>query len=279
VSGQPRERAAWLRAYFGVYIVFLYLPVALIPLFSFNDSIQAAFPLKGFTLHWYSGLLDNEAMHRALVTSLVVGILSASLATLCGTAIAYMDVLGRGPLARPISTLARLPILIPGVVVGISLLVLVNLAGLGPSRTAMVLGHTLIALPTAVIVMRSRFAALPRSLSDAAMDLGADEWTTFRRVMLPLSLPAAASAFMLSFLTSFDEFVAAFFLAGTDTTLPVFIWSQLRFPRALPEVMALGTLILAVSLLIATTAELIRRRGLVAGAASPAGATAALVHP
>ena len=124
----------------------------------------------------------------------------------------------------------------------------------------MVLGHTLVALPTTVVVMRGRFMALPRSLGEAAMDLGAGEWTTFRRVMLPLSAPAIASAFMLAFLTSFDEIVVAYFLAGTDSTLPIFIWSQLRFPRALPGVMALGTVILAVSVLIATAAELIRRR-------------------
>ena len=104
--------------------------------------------------------------------------------------------------------------------------------------------------------------ALPRSLGEAAMDLGAGEWTTFRRVMLPLSLPAIISAFMLAFLISFDEFIVVFFLAGTEPTLPLYIWSQLRFPRSLPTVMALGTAILAVSFIIASTAELLRHRGL-----------------
>ena len=251
----------WLAAYVGAYLIFLYLPIVLIPLFSFNDSIQAAFPLKGFTTEWYRSLLDNESLHRAVATSLLVGFAAAFLATLTGVTIAFMEIVGGGRLAAAISVLSRLPILIPGVIVGIALLILVNLAGLGPSRSAIVLGHTLVALPTTVVIMRSRFAALPRSLGEAAMDLGAHEWTVFRRVLLPLSYPAMASAFLLAFLTSFDEFIVAFFLAGTEPTLPIFIWSQLRFPKALPGVMALASVILVVSIALATGAELVRRRG------------------
>lgn len=263
----------WLGAYVGAYLLFLYLPIALIPLFSFNDSIQAAFPLKGFTLNWYAGLLDNEGLHHALATSLLVGLSAALIATLTGITIAYMEIAGPRRLAAAISALARLPILIPGVIIGIALLVLVNLVGLGPSRSAMVLGHVLVGLPTTVVILRGRFLGLPRSLGEAAMDLGASEWTTFRRVMLPLAAPAIASAFMLAFLTSFDEFVVAFFLAGTDSTLPLFIWSQLRFPKALPGVMALGTIILAASILIVVAAELIRRRGPGGTAGAPLGAS------
>ena len=109
----------------------------------------------------------------------------------------------------------------------------------------------LVALPTTVVIMRSRFAAIPKSILEAALDLGASDWTTFRRVMLPLAPPAIVSAFMLAFLTSFDEFIVAFFLAGTEPTLPLYIWSQLRFPRSLPTVMALGTAILTASIVIA----------------------------
>ena len=152
-----------------------------------------------------------------------------------------MDLYGRSRLAPAISAIARLPILIPGVIVGIALLVLVNLSGLGPSRSAIVLGHILVALPTTVVIMRGRFASIPGSIAEAALDLGASDWTAFRRIMLPLSLPAVGSAFMLAFLTSFDEFIVAFFLAGTEPTLPLYIWSQLRFPKSLPMVMALGT--------------------------------------
>jgi spermidine/putrescine transport system permease protein len=252
----------WLGFYILVYLFFLYLPVALIPLFSFNDSIQAAFPLQGFTFEWYRSLSGNEALRNALITSLQVGLTASTIATLCGITIAYMDVFGRSRLALAISAIARLPILIPGVITGIALLILVNLAGLGPSRSAIVAGHVLAGLPTTVVIMRSRFASIPRSIPDAAEDLGAHDFIVFRRIMLPLSLPAIGSAFMLAFLTSFDEFIIAFFLAGTDQTLPLYIWSQLRFPKSLPIVMALGSSILALSFIIAGTAEFLRHRGL-----------------
>jgi spermidine/putrescine transport system permease protein len=255
------SRNGWLKSYIVAYVLFLYLPIAIIPLFSFNDSIQAAFPLSGFTLQWYRSLADNENLHRALETSLIVGFSAACLSTAIGVTIGYMEVSAGDSISRAISTLARLPILIPGVIVGIALLILVNLAGIGPSRVAIVLGHTLVALPTAVVIMRGRFMALPKSFSEVAMDLGAREWTVFRRIILPLAAPAIASSFMLSFLTSFDEFIVAFFLSGSEPTLPLFVWGQLRFPKALPSVMALGSLILLVSIVIATVAELIRRRG------------------
>jgi spermidine/putrescine transport system permease protein len=259
-----KKGGSWLGAYVLVYLVFLYLPVSLIPLFSFNDSIQAAFPLQGFTFEWYATLFGNSALSGALANSLVIGAIAATGATLCGITVSYMDLYGRSPLAATISAIARLPILIPGVIVGISLLILVNLIGFGPSRIAIVLGHILVALPTTVVILKSRFAAIPKTIREAALDLGASDWTTFRRVMLPLSLPAIVSAFMLAFLTSFDEFIVAFFLAGTEPTLPLYIWSQLRFPKSLPTVMALGTAILAVSFVIAAMAEILRHRGLAA---------------
>ncbi|PAQ03245.1 ABC transporter permease [Mesorhizobium mediterraneum] len=259
-----KKGGSWLGAYVLVYLVFLYLPVSLIPLFSFNASIQAAFPLQGFTFEWYATLFGNSALSGALANSLVIGAIAATGATLCGITVSYMDLYGRSPLALTISAIARLPILIPGVIVGISLLILVNLIGFGPSRIAIVLGHILVALPTTVVIMKSRFAAIPNTIREAALDLGASDWTTFRRVMLPLSLPAIVSAFMLAFLTSFDEFIVAFFLAGTEPTLPLYIWSQLRFPKSLPTVMALGTAILAVSFVIAAIAEILRHRGLAA---------------
>ena len=267
-SSSANRGTGWLSLYVIAYLVFLYLPVALIPLFSFNDSVQAAFPLKGFTLTWYATLAGNEALTGALENSLMIGLFAASLATLCGVTIAYMDIYGRSRLAGTISAIARLPILIPGVIIGISLLILVNLAGLGPSRIAIVFGHILVALPATTVIMRGRFIGIPKTIPEAAEDLGAREAVVFRRIMLPLALPAIGSAFMLAFLTSFDEFIVAFFLAGTQPTLPLYIWSQLRFPKSLPTVMALGTAILAVSIIIAGCAELLRRRGLGRGAAT-----------
>lgn len=249
----------WLGLYVLGYLVFLYLPMLLIPLFSFNDSTLAAFPLRGFTLDWYRSLFGNPSLSQATFNSLLVATTSGALATACGAMIAYADQRRGGPLARAVSLLARLPILVPGVVLGIALLIVVNLAGMQPSLGAIIVGHTCFCLPTAVVVMRSRFAAFPRSFEEAAMDLGANEWVTLRRIALPLALPGLLSSFMLSFLTSFDEFIVAFFLVGNEPTLPIYIWTQLRFPTRLPSVMALGSLILLTSIVIATLAETLRR--------------------
>lgn len=264
---------SWLSVYLVVYVIFLYLPILLIPLFSFNASIQASFPLQGFTLGWYRTLWSDDRLVKALLNSLIVGSISAVLATFIGTTVAYAEICRPNRFSAFVSALTKLPLLIPGVIVGISLLIFVNLTGLGPSRLAIILGHTLLAVPATVVVMRTSFAALPKNLAEAAMDLGARESTTFYRIMLPLSVPAMVSSSMLAFLTSFDEFIVAFFLAGTDPTLPLFIWSQLRFPKSLPSVMALGSLILAVSVALASGAELIRRQGLrrTTGRSGPAG--------
>ncbi len=262
MNARRRDRGGWLPVYVVLYLVFLYLPVALIPLFSFNDSIQAAFPLKGFTLAWYQGLAGNESLRDALMTSIGIGLSAAFIATLCGVTIAYGELAWGSRFHRLLSAVARMPILIPGVIVGIALLIVVNVVGLGPSRVAIVMGHVLVALPATVIVMRGSFQAIPKSIAEVAEDLGATDAMVFRRIMLPLALPGAAAAFMLAFLTSFDEFIVAFFLAGTQPTLPLYIWNQLRFPKSLPTVMALGTAILVFSILLAGTAELIRRRGL-----------------
>ena len=166
MSNRPISRT--LALYVGAYVVFLYLPMTLIPIFSFNDSVQAAFPLKGFTLAWYETLAANERLHAAVGNSVIVATVAAAVATACGTLIAYADTRRRGRFAPMIAGLARLPLLIPGVIIGIALLILVNLIDLGPSLAAIILGHIAICLPISVTVMRTRFRAVPRSLEEAA---------------------------------------------------------------------------------------------------------------
>lgn len=256
-----RAAPAGLKVYLGLYLVFLYGPLILIPLFSFNDSAQAAFPMKGLTLDWYRALAGNERLGAATLNSLMVALCASILATAAGTTIAYAATRRRGRWAPMFSALARLPILVPGVILGIGTLILVNLVGLGPSLTAVTLGHVAFTLPITVTLIGARLAQVPRTLEEAALDLGAREWTVLRRIVLPIAAPAILSAFMLAFVTSFDEFIVAFFLTGTDATLPVYIWSQLRFPKELPSVMALGSLVLAASVVLVLAADRIGRLG------------------
>ena len=266
---RPRGKVRALTVYAVAYLVFLYAPIVMIPLFSLNDSIYVAFPLKGFTGRWYAGLLADDRLQEAFVNSLEIGLLAAAIATAAGTLTAYALARRQVAWPRAVAAVALAPLVIPGVILGIALLIVVNLIGLGPSLTAVLLGHVCLCLPLTIMVMKGRFAAYSAAIEEAAMDLGADEWTTLRRISLPIAMPGIVSCLMLSFTTSFDEFIVSFFLVGTKSTLPLFLWSQLRFPNQLPLMLALGSLILLASGALVLLAEAIRRRGLGAGAEPP----------
>ena len=249
-----------LLTYAVIYLVFLYLPVALLPLFSFNDGTIVAFPLQGFTLKWYAQLAEQTTMLQSLRNSLIVGSVAAVVSTALGlfAARAYVRYTFRG---RDLSEgLVMLPLVVPGIIVASSMLVLFISVGLQPSLTTVILGHIFIALPFAVSIMKSAFDDFDQSLEEAAFDLGESVTGTFRRVTLPIVSPGIVSSLLVTFTVSFDEFVLAFFLSGNQPTLPVYIWSQVRFPAKLPNTLALGALLLGFSILLLLVAEYFRRR-------------------
>jgi len=139
--------------------------------------------------------------------------------------------------------------------------VLVQL-GLPSSIWTIILGHTLICTPFAIAILQGSFANMDRSLEEAAVDLGETPWSTFRLVTLPLVMPGIIASMLICFIISLDEFIIAFFLSGNEPTLPVYLWGQLRFPARLPMVMALGTILVALSVVLLIMAESFRRRGL-----------------
>jgi spermidine/putrescine transport system permease protein len=256
-----RRRLSALGIYACLYLIFLYAPVLMLPLFSFNNATYVAFPLHGFTWHWYGELLADDDLHDAALNSLKVAIVASLAATTAGTLTAYALTRGKGVGTRSIAGLSMLPLFVPGVILGIALLIVANLIGLGPSLVAVTFGHIIVCLPLSIVIMRGRFSAYSPAVEEAAMDLGAPPWTTFRRVSLPIAAPGVISCLILSFTTSIDEFIVSFFLVGTQQTLPLFIWSHLRFPTQLPRMLALGTLILLLSCCLVLCAELVRRRG------------------
>ncbi len=256
------SRTGLLTGYAVFYILFLYGPVLLLPLFSFNDSIFAAFPLKGFTLQWYTQMVENASLMEALGNSLKVGvsvsIISTILGLLAAKAMTRYHLPGRGP----VTGLIMLPLVVPSIILGIGLLLLViHVLGIEPSLYTIAAGHILVAVPFAMLVMISRLEGFDKNLEEASIDLGENGWQTFWRITFPLAMPGIVASLLLCFTTSFDEFLLAFFLAGNQATLPLFIWSQLRFPNQLPSVMALGSCILGVSFLVVVFSERMRRRG------------------
>lgn len=257
-----RKSKIWLFGYAILYLGFLYLPVLFLPLFSFNDSAFIAFPLVGFTTKWYGQMLADTAMHQALWNSLKVGMAVALISTALGLLAAKALTRYRLPGGAAVLGFTSLPLFIPDIVLGISLLILLNAVHMPLSLMSVVLGHVLICAPFAITVLMSRFDGFDKSLEEASLDLGENAWTTFWRVTFPLVLPGIISSLLLTFIVSFDEFVIAYFLAGTEQTLPIYIWGQLRFPQNLPTVLALGALILIASCVLVALAEWARGRGL-----------------
>lgn len=257
----PRHRG-WFRGYAIGYLVFLYAPVVLLPVFAFNDSAIIAFPLTGFTTAHFGQLWAAEAMHGALVNSLKVAVAAAAISTVLGICAARASARYGFPGRRPIIGFIMLPLVLPEIIVAVALLVVLVQLGFSLSLWTVVLGHVLVCTPFSVAILSSAFLNLDRSLEEASQDLGEGRAMTFLRVTLPLVAPGIVASLLIGFTISLDEFIIAFFLTGTEPTLPVYIWSQLRFTAKLPGVMALGCLMLIASLALLGAAEYFRRRAM-----------------
>ncbi|MEQ8366935.1 MAG: ABC transporter permease [Roseicyclus sp.] len=251
-----------LRAYAVVYLVFLYAPIVLLPLFAFNDGTIIAFPLQGFTTRWFVDLFNTPALHEATLNSLIIAVSVAILSTILGLfaarAVSRYSFPGKGGIIGFI----MLPLVLPEVIVAISLLLVLMQLGLDTGTWSIIAGHTLICTPFAIAILQGSFANMDRSLEEASVDLGETPWSTFRLITLPLVMPGIVASLLICFTISLDEFIIAFFLSGNEPTLPVYLWGQLRFPARLPVVMALGTILVVLSVLLLVTAEMFRRRGL-----------------
>jgi spermidine/putrescine transport system permease protein len=250
-----------LGGYSVLYLLFIYLPVLFLPLFSFNDGIYVAFPLKGFTTRWYAEMAGNEALLQALKNSVMVGGTVAVIATVLGTLAARAFTRYRFAGRKPLFGIIVIPLVVPGIILGVALLVMSNRIGVELSLFTIGASHLLITTPFATLIMISRLEGFDPNLEEASQDLGETGWMTFWRVTFPLALPGIVASLLLSFTESFDEFILAFFLSGTEATLPLYIWGQLRFPARLPMVLALGTAILVASFVVIAFAEWARRRG------------------
>ena len=251
---------AWiLRAFFAVVVVFLYAPIVILLIFSFNDASLPTFPLSGFTLHWYHEFLTNSELKSSLRTSAIVAALSSVGAVLLGILSAIALVRHRFRGTGPVSALLLSPLVIPYVVFGLALLLLFHTAGLQRSIYTVIIGHIVITLPYTILVLMPRLQQIDVSLEEAAYDLGASRFRAFRSVTFPLLLPAVVSAYLIAFTTSFDEYAVASFVVGTQQTFPIYLYSALRFPNNLPQVIAVAVVVISVSLLVVVGAEIGRR--------------------
>lgn len=259
VGALPRPKV--LSAYYAAMIILLYLPLAVLFLFSFNDGTSLSFPLEGLTLRWYERLFDSPEVLRAARNSLVVAVGSSTGAAVLGTAVALLLTRFRFRGESFLFALAMLPLVVPIVVLAVAMLVLFLAAGIDRSLWTVTIGHIVVALPFVVLIVTARLAGFDPSLEEAAMDLGAPYPMVIARIILPLIAPAVISAWLVAFTVSLDEFALALFLAGNEPTFPVYLYSQLRFASRLPVMIALAVLLMIGTLLLVLIAEWIRRRG------------------
>ena len=238
-----------LPAYTGLVVVYLFLPIVVMAVFGFND-IQGRFNFtwQGFTLdHWQNLFNRYPALNQSLINSLIVGVVSTVVATTFGTliglALTRYEFRGRGPL----NLLIFLPIATPEIVLGSSLLALFISMGVSRDLTTITIAHIMFNISFVVVTVRARIAGFDRALEEAAMDLGADEWTTFRKVTFPLIFPGILAAALLAFALSIDDFVITQFTAGQTTTFPLWVYGASRIGVP-PQVNVMGTLIFLIAL-------------------------------
>ncbi|MFY0545866.1 ABC transporter permease [Brevibacillus sp. H7] len=240
-------------------LLFLYLPIGVLMLYSFNQSrINAVW--SGFTWKWYLSLFDNRQVLEALGNSLTIAGISSVLATVLGTAAAIaLKHYGRR-WRELLNGLIYLPIIIPDILMGLSLLALFSQLHLTLGKATIILAHVTFSIPFVVVLVSARLADMGIELEEAAQDLGASTWKTLRYVTLPLLTPSIVASLLLTFTMSLDDFVVSFFVAGPNsTTLPLYIYGLVKRGVS-PEVNALSTLMIVCTVLLVIAAELFRRK-------------------
>ncbi|MDY0882218.1 ABC transporter permease [Dongia soli] len=264
-----------MRALVTFVYIFLYTPIALVVLFSFNAGRNAS-EFIGFSTQWYGKALSNTFLMEALQNSLIVAFTSAALAAVFGTMAAIgMERLGARTRAV-FDGLFAAAIVVPGVVIGIATLVaLVEVFGfINPALAAIwpgdqpprlslgygsiIAAHGLFTMALVTMIVKARIASLGRDIVEASSDLYAAPLTTFRQIVLPQIMPSVLAGFLLAFTFSFDDFIIAFFVAGSNTTLPIYVFASIR-RGVTPEINAIATMVLAVSLALILIARFLMR--------------------
>jgi putrescine transport system permease protein len=255
-----KQPSAFNVAAVALGLAFLYLPIAILVIYSFNAS-RLVTVWGGWSVRWYVELLNDHAMIEAVWTSLRIAALSATAATALGTIAAVVLVrAGRFRGRAPFSAIVYAPLVMPEVITGLSLLLLFVALNLDRGFWTVTIAHTTVTMSFVTVVVQSRLLTFDRSLEEAAMDLGCPPLRTFLTITLPLIFPAVAAGWMLAFVLSFDDLVIASFTTGPGaTTLPMRIYSEVRL-GVKPEVNAVCTIMIAVVALGVVIAALVGKR-------------------
>ena len=248
-----------LGAFYGAMLVLLYLPIAILFVFSFSTNARLSFPLEGFTLDRYADVLADPSLLGAARNSLIVGAAAATAGTALGTLVALATVRFRFRGRAVLLGLAVLPLIVPFAVMGVAIFLLLVSLDIPKSLLTVAMGHTVIAMPFATLIVLARLSGLDPALEEAAMDLGASYPMALRKVVVPLIGTALLSAWLTCFVVSFDEVALANFLVGGEPTFPVMLYGRLRFGGQLPVLIATAVLLMLASVTLILLALRLRR--------------------
>ena len=243
-------------AYLGLVLVFIYLPVVILIIFSFQDGLLPVPPFNGPSLQWYEKMFENERLVDSLFNSVAVAILSSLVTTTLGFLAAYGMQKKTPKFGGGIRFILIAPLTVSYLIIGIGLLISLNILGVSKSLFAVGVGHVIINLPLCFAIIYSQFGDHMKNIDAAARDLGASDFQTLVRVIAPIMKPSLFAAFCLSATLSWDEFIIAFLLSRFEVTLPVIIFEMLRAGLT-PEVNAAGTVVFAISFSVVGIAAMV----------------------
>lgn len=235
----------WL--FVAALLAFLFLPVAVVVLFSFNSSASTSLPFAGFSLRWYEAAFADARFTSSLLNSVKVAAVTAVIAALIGANASFAISRRPSRLLNAFSSFVTAPLILPGLFLGIAMLSFYNQIGVDPSLTTVIIGHSLVTLPFVVLVVNARLMNLDRSIAEAARDLGATAFQAYGKIIFPLVRPAIIGAILIVIAWSFDEFIVTFFTIGGQSTLPILIWGLLR-QGIDPSVNAIASIILGTTI-------------------------------
>lgn len=249
-----------IRTYTILVYLFMFLPIAVVVLLSFNANQFGSFPMTGLSTRWFEVLWNNEAIMRAFRTSITLGLMTAVISTVLGVLASLALVRYAIPGRNLITTLLIAPILVPEVVLAVALLLFLNFLNIGKSFTMLLAGHVIFTLPFVILVVQARLVSIRRDVEEAALSLGASPMQTFFAVTLPLLMPAVAAGGLFAFTISFDDITGTlFWKPGGIETVPTQIFSMLRNSIS-PEINALGTVIIVLTVGLPLIGAAVARR-------------------
>ena len=261
VSRHARRTRGLLAILTGAMIAFLYIPIVFLVLFSFESSNTPGLPITGLTLKWYETMLKDRQIQQAVLNSVIVAAIVAVVASVIGTMAAFPLVRARLRFADSIRLLFTLPIMIPGALLGIGLLLTFRrVLNVELSLATVIAGHLVFTVPFVLLIVSARLQGFDRRLEWAAADLGASPGQTLRHIVLPLISPAILAGALLSVTLSIDEFVITFFTIGPQPTLPLYIYTSIKLGVS-PEVNAVATVILVATLSVFGAGSVLLRSG------------------